>query len=484
MSLLKIRWETVQTIFKRPLYASITVGTLVHVFNALNEVVASGQASLASWNDSITTQPLYTAFGFAIPYLVAGLVTRASQYAGPWHAEAPEAMPPAFAPPQRRRLDLISSQLSSMIDLLDDTFSQYNPQTFDIAAHEQRMFHALLATDTHQTHSGPTHLFHVNWGKDALSGHVYFMDGQEIFQSMRPINIPIQHDHYAIFSGCNDVKVQNWEDLPEDLATFQKHFHPAVRRIVGTIERYVTYRSGNVAIIAFYRGRKLDWHDALALKGLTTFSQSLHRIAMESQETEQAFRYLVDTLSRASEVNDEDTGAHIHRINEYSRELAAALGTDKAFIETIHYSAQMHDVGKIHVHPDILKKPGALTPAEYEQMKAHCTYGTHILGDSPRLSMAREIALHHHEKYNGRGYPLGLRGEAIPLAARIVALVDVYDALRQARVYKPAFSHEEAMKIITQGDGRTCPDDFDPAVLQAFLCIEATMNSIYHDHPG
>ena len=205
---------------------------------------------------------------------------------------------------------------------------------------------------------------------------------------------------------------------------------------------------------------------------------------MESQETEHAFRYLVDALARASEVNDEDTGAHIVRINEYSKALASRLGMDKTFIDTIYYSAQMHDVGKIHIHPDILKKPGALSSEEYEQMKAHCTYGAHILGDSPRLKMAREIAQHHHEKFNGRGYPNGLRGKAIPLSARIVALADVYDALRQPRVYKEAFSHAKTMNIITRGDGRTRPDDFDPDLLKAFVAIEAELDSIYQANPG
>jgi response regulator RpfG family c-di-GMP phosphodiesterase len=204
---------------------------------------------------------------------------------------------------------------------------------------------------------------------------------------------------------------------------------------------------------------------------------------VESRESEQAFRYLVAALARASEANDEDTGAHITRINEYARVLAEALGQERAFVDTIHYSAQMHDVGKIHVHPDILKKPGSLSDDEYEHMREHCTYGAHILGDSPRLAMAREIARYHHEKFNGRGYPEGLKGEAIPLSARIVALVDVYDALRQPRVYKSAYSHARALEIITRGEQRTRPDEFDPAVLDAFMRVEATMDAIYRANP-
>jgi hypothetical protein len=100
------------------------------------------------------------------------------------------------------------------------------------------------------------------------------------------------------------------------------------------------------------------------------------------------------------------------------------------------------------------------------------------------IFMAREIAQHHHEKFNGRGYPQGLQGEAIPLSARIVALVDVYDALRQPRVYKTAYSHARALEVSTRGDVRTRPDDFDPVILQAFLRVEATMDAIYRANPG
>jgi len=280
-------------------------------------------------------------------------------------------------------------------------------------------------------------------------------------------------------SGEEEVVFVNWEDDADNLNDFQDRFHPQVRSQIGVIERYTTYRSGNIAIIAFYCGRKLDHYDAMILKALATFSQSLHRIAEEGRETERAFLYTVDALARAAEANDEDTGSHIVRINEYAKVLAEEMGMDEHFVRTIHFSAQMHDVGKVHISPEILKKPSKLSDEEFNKMKAHPVYGARILGDSPRLTMAREIALHHHEKYNGTGYPHGIKGDAIPLSARIVALADVYDALRQKRAYKPAFSHHKAMNIITEGDGRTLPDDFDPQVLSAFKRIEKQLDYIF-----
>jgi HD-GYP domain-containing protein (c-di-GMP phosphodiesterase class II) len=142
----------------------------------------------------------------------------------------------------------------------------------------------------------------------------------------------------------------------------------------------------------------------------------------------------------------------------------------------------MHDVGKIHIDPAILKKPGKLTDAEFKIITTHPIIGSKILGDSPYLAMAAEIALNHHEKFNGKGYPHGLKGEEIPLSARIVAIADVYDALRQERVYKPAFSHEKSIQIITEGDGRTSPEDFDPDVLQAFIKSGNKLREIFEKY--
>jgi putative two-component system response regulator len=142
----------------------------------------------------------------------------------------------------------------------------------------------------------------------------------------------------------------------------------------------------------------------------------------------------------------------------------------------------MHDIGKIGVPDDILLKPGSLTPGEWEIMKAHTWMGSRILesGRSPYIMMGAEIALNHHERWDGGGYPNGIRGEAIPLSARIMNICDIYDALRSTRPYKSALDHLKALDIITHGDGRTRPEHFDPLILAVFKQNQQTFSDIFN----
>ncbi len=204
------------------------------------------------------------------------------------------------------------------------------------------------------------------------------------------------------------------------------------------------------------------------------------RIAELQSETERAFMVSVELLARAAEVHDEDTGNHILRVNEYAYALARRAGMPKAFCDEIRYSAALHDVGKMSVDQAILHKRGRLDPAELAEMQRHPLYGYEILMASERLSMAADIALGHHEKWGGGGYPRGLKGEEIPLAARIVAIADCYDALRSVRPYKPGFSHERTVEILTRGDDRIDPaNHFDPRLLALFAKHHEEFASIW-----
>lgn len=214
--------------------------------------------------------------------------------------------------------------------------------------------------------------------------------------------------------------------------------------------------------------------------------EHLKKAYMELNEAHNLIRTSwIETIYRltlAAEYKDEETEDHIKRVGLYTKELAEAMGMDKEFVETIHYSAPIHDIGKVGIPDEILLKPGNLTPEESATMKSHTVIGAKILegSSSSFLKMAREIALSHHERWNGTGYPYGISGEEIPLAARIMNIVDQYDAMRSRRPFKSSFSSQKAFEIITVGDGRTAPEDFDPAVLEGFIACATKFNEIYH----
>lgn len=174
-------------------------------------------------------------------------------------------------------------------------------------------------------------------------------------------------------------------------------------------------------------------------------------------------------LSRAAEYRDTDTGAHILRVSHYAEEITRKLGKSDEEVEAVLYGAPMHDVGKIGIPDSILLKPGKLTDDEFKIMQEHVNIGVHILegSNSEFIKKGEEIALSHHEKWNGKGYPQCLKGKNIPFSGRVIAVADVFDALTTQRPYKEPFPIEKSKNIIKSGRS----SDFDPAVVDAFFAV-------------
>jgi putative two-component system response regulator len=186
---------------------------------------------------------------------------------------------------------------------------------------------------------------------------------------------------------------------------------------------------------------------------------------------------IVERLALAAEYRDDATGQHTQRVGKLSALIAGAVGQPKSEVELLRVAATLHDVGKIGIPDQILLKPGRLTSEEFDLIKSHTTIGGTILGDSKfaLLDMAREIALSHHERWDGTGYPRGLKGEVIPLSGRIVTIADVFDALTHDRPYKRAWSLEEAVVEVKKLSGH----QFDPHLVDVFLSLINTQG-LYH----
>ncbi len=227
----------------------------------------------------------------------------------------------------------------------------------------------------------------------------------------------------------------------------------------------------------------------------THLELNAYRLDLETQveerthETNLLKSAVIEVMGELAEFRDPETGGHIKRTQHYVKALVSSLAEhdtfsaqiDSSYIDLLYRSAPLHDIGKVAIGDNILLKPGKLTDAEFEEMKKHSQYGESVIArlekkvqGSSFLKYAREIAGSHHEKFNGQGYPRGLQGDEIPLAGRIMAIADVYDALVCKRVYKDAMPHSKAMAIMQEGRGT----HFDPDIFDVFWDIEEVFQAI------
>lgn len=215
--------------------------------------------------------------------------------------------------------------------------------------------------------------------------------------------------------------------------------------------------------------------------------------ALVSEKIDKLYKSQLSTitaLAKLAEFRDEDTGTHLDRVEKYCKIIALELShlpkyrevITSWFVQLIQYASPLHDIGKVAIPDNILLKPGKLTEEEFETMKTHAELGGHTLAEVLKsdpenefIKMGYDIAYYHHEKWNGFGYPKGLSGDEIPLCARIMAVADVYDALRSERCYKKGFSHEKSVEIIKEGSG----NHFDPEIVEAFCKNVDTFDEVW-----
>ncbi len=212
--------------------------------------------------------------------------------------------------------------------------------------------------------------------------------------------------------------------------------------------------------------------------------KALGALQRSREELKTSYLDTIFRLTTVAEYKDGCTSGHIKRVGHYCRHLAREFGWSEEEQESIFYASPMHDIGKIVIPTEILQKNGPLTAEEFAIVKGHTTAGAHILQGSTSafLKLAEVIALTHHERYDGGGYPRGLSGADLPLAGMIMSIADQYEALRSERPYKPQLTHGQVVDIMIRGDGRTEPSHFHPRVLEAFADSTLTFAAIFEEY--
>lgn len=382
-------------------------------------------------------------------------------------------------------------QILDLLDLADSTLENMCEKCTDLPSRE-RMVTQILdeVLSSPMTRAGgnsvnlPAYLgiFREQSGNALLSGEMYQSTPKGYRSMARDLLFHGAACTHTDLSGT-DIFSINAPDDPVLSDSFQEEFHPLVRKLIREpVLNCVGYRIHGETpgvILGLNYPVRVNRYDGEVMKSLSVTVSALSTLADHIMKIKEGFVYLIESLSRAAEVNDQDTGNHIVRVNTYAKHLAMAMDLPEVFCDEIGLVAQMHDVGKIHTPSEILRKPGPLTLEERREMEKHTLQGEKILGDAPKLTMARHIACAHHENFDGSGYPRGLKDTAIPLEATIVKIADVYDALRSERPYKKALPHHEAVEIMLFSNGWIKPTHFNPTILEQFTKEAKAFEAIY-----
>lgn len=287
-----------------------------------------------------------------------------------------------------------------------------------------------------------------------------------------------------------DTKIYTYEEImnldknlmPENIRKlFKKYTVPFKQMMVSRINVNESISMDFSIEIPMKSDKNFTEESKIIFKSLVSLSKTFMFNKINFNTVRNAYVNFAKKLSMVAEEFDDETGEHIQRVGELSAFVAEKLGMNSNYIKDIREFAPLHDIGKIFIPKEILKKPGKLSHKEWKTIKKHTSFSYKLLGEDEYFKMALNISLYHHEKYNGGGYPFNIKGDQIPLEAQIVSLVDVYDALRSKRAYKPAFSHKKTMDIILNGDQRTKSNDFNPEILDIFKKYSEEIEELYNE---
>ncbi len=315
---------------------------------------------------------------------------------------------------------------------------------------------------------------------DSIRDLIEFGSDYEVFAATSPFDALKILDQKSVHVIISDFLMPEMNGIEFLLEAKKKVPSASLILITGYADKESALRAINEVGIYSYMEKPWD-NEALLLtiKNAVERGTLLLQLQKSLRETRRAYVAAIYRLATTSEMFDDDTFSHVLRIARLSEKLAELSGEDRDFCFNIKYASMMHDVGKIGVPKEILNKKGKLSDEEFDIVKKHPLVGSLILKnpENPLMEMAREIALFHHEKYDGKGYTQGLKGETIPKSARIVAVADVFDALLSERPYKPPFPPEKVRAIFSGEKGR----HFDPELSGILLDNFDLFLQIYHD---
>jgi HD-GYP domain-containing protein (c-di-GMP phosphodiesterase class II)/ABC-type amino acid transport substrate-binding protein len=372
---------------------------------------------------------------------------------------------------KKREADKLNKKLFQMIDLV----SKIGSGDIDIDEFYSDLLEGTINL-IDEAKTGSISIFdHNKWIYLSTYGH----DKEKLMEKGLKKDYRLPVNGTEIFS-FEEIINMNQKLMSEQIRkNFEKYTKPFKQMMISRVKINENTSMDFSVEIPEEPDEKFSEESKIIFKSLVSLSKAFMSNQINLNIARSAYVKFAKKLSKVAEEFDDETGGHIQRVGELSAFIAEKLGMSPNYVKEIREFAPLHDMGKIFIPKEILKKPGKLTNEEWKIVKKHTSFSYKLLGEEEYFAMALNISLYHHEKYCGGGYPFNISGDKIPLEAQIVSIVDVYDALRSKRSYKPNFSHEKAMDIILNGDQRTKPEDFNPKVLNIFKKYSEEIKELY-----